>query len=205
MQYRPLAPGIEIYGRSAASVVAAFTYFQRVPAALFFENGIGEMEGDAINIAHDRWYPQANWLQAFEAIAQRVGAAALYKIGSRVPTTAQSDFPDWVVDLETAIQSIDFAYHRSHRKGGVVMYDPDTGTMLEGIGHYSVRSVPAERRIQVVCSNPYPCEFDRGLVTTMATRLDRGARISHDRTKPCRSDGADTCTYVIQSVPHIHA
>ena len=199
MQYKPIEPGIEIYGRSAASVVAAFTYFQRVPAELFYENGIGEVIGDAIHIPPDRWYPQASWLRAFEAIALRVGAAALYKIGSRVPVTAQNDFPAWVVDLETAIKSIDFAYHSSHRKDGVVMYDPHTGTMLEGIGHYGFHSDPDTRRILVVCSNPYPCEFDRGLVTTMATRFDRGARIFHDATQPCRANGADTCTYVIQS------
>jgi hypothetical protein len=186
---------IEIFGRSASSVVAAFKYFQDVPERLFLENGIGELLGDAIVIEPDRWYPQENWMRAFRAIAGRVGDATLFHIGSRVPASAP--FPSGIVDVEGALQAIDVAYHLCHRKGGRVMYDEASGTMLEGIGHYGARpSGPHE--VTCVCDNPYPCAFDQGLVTAMARKYERHATISHEPETPCRKLGADTCVYVVR-------
>ena len=41
-------------------------------------------------------------------------------------------FPPEINDVESAVRSIDIAFHLNQRKNGVVMYDPATGVMLEG-------------------------------------------------------------------------
>jgi hypothetical protein len=69
--------------------------------------------------------------------------------------------------------------------------------MLEGIGHYKMELVPNENRIIMICENPYPCEYDRGIITALANRFESLARTAHDSEAPCRKNGADSCTYVV--------
>jgi hypothetical protein len=45
-------------------------------------------------------------------------------------------FPETTKDLETAIKQMDMIYHKVHRKNGKIMFDSNSGLMLEGIGHY---------------------------------------------------------------------
>ena len=69
--------------------------------------------------------------------------------------------------------------------------------MIEGIGHYGYNKLPDTNMIISVCNNPYPCSFDRGIITEMARKFQPYATVSHDDSKPCRNKGADSCTYVI--------
>ncbi len=92
---------------------------------------------------------------------------------------------------------MDIAYHLNHRKNGAPMFDPATGTMLDGIGHYKTEFLEKERRAIVVCEEPYPCEFDRGLVAALAARFEPMAKTAHDNDAPCRKKGESSCTYVV--------
>jgi hypothetical protein len=51
----------------------------------------------------------------------------------------------------------------------------------------------------MVCTNPYPCEFDRGLIDATALRfLPSGVgdiRVTHEASDHCRKTGDDFCTY----------
>jgi hypothetical protein len=47
-----------------------------------------------------------------------------------------------------------------------------------------------------VCDNPYPCAFDRGIITAMAQGFELQAKVVHDDAKPCRKQGAESCTYI---------
>jgi hypothetical protein len=141
------------------------------------------------------WFPLEDWLAAYEGIANEIGVNSLFGIGKSIPENAT--FPPQVTDIHSALGSIDVAYHMNHRKNGVVMFNPETGAMLEGIGHYKYQPVANENRIVCVCENPYPCDFDRGLVSAMAVRFEPLARAAHDNEAPCRKNGADSCTYVV--------
>jgi hypothetical protein len=106
--------------------------------------------------------------------------------------------PPWVVDRDTAIKAIDIAYHLNHRKKGELLFDINTGTMTEGIGHYGYEQDRfGKNQIVSVSHNPYPCAFDHGIITAMAHKFQPAALIKHDDTKECRSNGAETCTYNI--------
>ena len=74
------------------------------------------------------------------------------------------------------------------------MFQPATGQKTKGIGSYGT-SDSGPRKITAVCENPYPCDFDRGLLSAVATRFERAARVTHDDAAPCRKTGANSCTY----------
>jgi hypothetical protein len=196
MQFRAFEPGVEVFGASVGAFVDAFKLFPSVVLKCLVKNGIGTMSAKGtVEIDKNRWYPQEKWLAAWEEIATTVGPRACYQIGRQVPKHAV--FPPTITEIHGAVASIDVAYHMNHRKGGKVMFDPATGQKAKGIGTYGYEATPGERRITSVCENPYPCDFDRGLVSEIVSKFEKNARVSHDDGAPCRTKGAASCTYVI--------
>jgi hypothetical protein len=195
MQFKPFEPGIEVYGASIDAVVDAFKLFPSIALKKLVNAGIGTMSGKDVVINRDAWYSQERWLSVFESVANDIGPRALMQIGQQVPKHAP--FPPTINDIHTAMGSMDAAYHMNHRKGGKVMFDPATGQMTPGIGNYGYTPVPRERRIISVVENPYPCDFDRGIMTSLASRFEKGSRVTHDDSAPCRKTGANSCKYII--------
>jgi hypothetical protein len=195
MQFKPLEPGVEVFGASVDAIVAAFKLFPSVALKRLVHHGVGSMKGTEVVIEREAWYPLEGWLAAYQNIAEQVGPRAVFQIGQHIPKHAV--FPPTVNDITSGVASIDVAYHMNHRKNGRVMFDPQTGQKLKGIGNYGFAPVAGERRIVSVCDNPYPCDFDRGILTAMAARFERQSRVSHDDKGPCRKNGADSCTYTV--------
>ena len=173
---------------------------------LSIANGLGSMEatGRRILAEHglpdpqpDQWYSQQAWLDAFRHISDKVGRNTLYKIGTSIPDNAE--FPPEIDDIFKALSAIDVAYHMNHRLKGKVLFDPNTGEMGEGIGHYFYQQL-GPQELEVRCDNPYPCDFDRGIVEQMAKRFKpEGAiiRLTHDEAKGCRKNGDAECAYIV--------
>lgn len=180
---------IEVSGRTALSVLEGMGGFREHALRILAEHGIPDPDPEA-------WVPQQAWLDAFRYIAERIGPNTLYAIGCSIPRNAR--FPEAIRSIDEALASIDVAYHMNHRRAGQVMYDPDTGRMTEGIGHYL-----AERRgprwIRVICHNPYPCHFDRGIVAAMAERHRPAdavlVRVETPEGSSCRRRGDEVCIY----------
>jgi hypothetical protein len=196
MEYVAFEPGIEVNGQTVNSVVEAFALFKKIPSDILLGLGIGRPGPDGlVSMLPDEWFSHEKWLEAFKAIGQAVGSGAIYGIGMKIPECAI--FPTWVNDVHSAVKSVDFAYHMNHRKGGKVMFDPDTGVIAEGIGHYGYTPIAGEKRILSTCNNPYPCDLDKGILTTMARRFAPDAWVDHVEPDVCRKKGHDACTYLI--------
>lgn len=195
MQFQPFEKGIEVNGQTVYAIVDGFKAFKSLASNYLLEQNIGKKDPGGIIINPDAWYSQEAWLKAFENIAKKVGDSTLIQIGQSIPKNAK--FPPWVVDIESAIKSIDIAYHMNHRKNNKELFDPNSGRMTEGIGHYGFERVPGKNLIISVCENPYPCAFDKGIITTMAKKFELRANVMHDDAKPCRKNGADSCTYIV--------
>lgn len=196
MQFKPFEEGIEVSGENIGATLDGFKNYPSVAMKHLVKHGIVKSKpGEVPEIDRNIWYPLKEWLAAYEGIANEVGFNSLYSIGRTVPENAV--FPPQIKDVNAAIASIDVAYHMNHRKNGAVMFDPATGMMLEGIGHYGYEPILGENRIVCVCENPYPCDFDRGIIAAMASRFEPGARTVHDSEAPCRKKGADSCTYIV--------
>ncbi len=135
------------------------------------------------NLQADQWYPQQLWLDAFRDIASGTINAMLDLVSIGMKINERAHFPPDINSIESALQSIDVAYHMNHHGGE--------------IGSYQYIRVSGTQ-IDLVCRNPYPCDFDYGLIygTVQRFRLPRTPFVvEHDGTAPCRKRGADSCTY----------
>ncbi len=196
MEFQAFQPGIEVYGVSIHAIVDAFKLFPSIALKRLAAHGIGTVRGRGdVEIDTDAWYPQQAWLDAFRDIATSVGTQALFQIGQHVPKHAV--FPPSITDIRSAVASIDIAYHMNHRKRGVPMFDPKTGIKREGIGHYGCDPIAGKNEIHSLCHNPYPCDFDHGILTAMAQRFEKRARVEHVDAAACRKKKGDSCSYVI--------
>ncbi len=191
-QFVAFEEGIEVNGQTIFSIVDAMAV-RFMTEKIFKEVGLpptSEIEGNPHG-----WYPQQRWLDAFRRIAEKIGHASLFAIGKKIPENAE--FPPDIDSVEKALASIDVAYHMNHRNSsGEVLFDPSTGKMLEGIGHYQYEKV-GENKAVLTCQNPYPCDFDRGIIKAMARRFEKNSRVDHMEGR-CRNAGADLCRYEVE-------
>lgn len=168
------SPSVEVNGETVLAVVAGMGLFQAKAHQILAEHGIEDPQPG-------RWYSQQAWLNAFKEISEQLGPSTLYQIGSKIPEKAQ--FPPDIQGVEAALASINQAYHMNHRGGE--------------IGHYQVDMLgPA--RAKVVCHNPYPSDFDRGLVEAVAKRFKPAGSfvaVDPDPAAPSRKAGGESCTF----------
>lgn len=191
-QFVAFNPKVEVNGETVLSVVDGMGAFRDRAYKFLESNGI-------VNPEAGKWYSQQAWLNAFKAIAQATGDYSLFNIGKKIPENAK--FPPEINSIEKALAAIDVAYHMNHRIDGKILFDPATGAMREGIGHYRSEKT-VEREIRMVCDNPYPSDFDRGIIEAMAQKFKpTGAGIvvvKLDDSRPTRKKGADSCTYIVR-------
>jgi hypothetical protein len=171
-QFIAFAPDVEVNGTTVLSIMAGMGESARpILAAHGFED-----------VQLDQWYSQQAWLDTFKEIAQLpTKMCDLVSIGMEIPQNAI--FPPGIDSIESALMSIDVAYHMNHRGGE--------------IGNYHA-SVVSDHQVDLVCRNPYPCDFDYGIIYGMSRRFcpkNMHAWVYHDNEAPCRQKGADSCTY----------
>lgn len=137
------------------------------------ENGIKEPDPDP-----NGWYELCDFLAVLEDVEQNTGENALTKVGQATP-----DFVDWPSDPETpheALPQITDVYEAEHRSA---------------TGSYDYQRT-GDKAAQITVDTPYPCAFDKGLITGTAEYFGASyARIDHVET--CRKDGADACVYEV--------
>lgn len=135
------------------------------------------------------------WLSTFDKVLADIGPNALFQVGQRVVTNPH--FSEGARGLEDALRQVDVAYHMSHRRDGVAMYNPTTGRMLEGIGHYVVQVRPDEKAIALTSDTPYPCPLEHGIVSSIAFRFEPRSIVTHEAPAQCRLKGGTRCTFLV--------
>ncbi len=175
-QFEQFAPNVEVNGETVLTTINSFPEFMRKIALKMLErHGIKNPEPG-------QWYSQKAWLGSFKEIAEKYGSNTLFEIGKAIPSNAR--FPTDIDDIEKALSSIDIAYHMNHRNGD--------------IGFYKLVKHDREKKILIMhCKNPYPCDFDRGIIVSMAIQFEPTAHVRLDTNKPSRKDGADDSWYIV--------
>jgi len=176
-----------VNGQTILSTVNAFKLAKQAAVKILADHGLSDVK-------EREWYPQQAWLDAFKEIAEKMGDVTLLQIGKKIPESAK--FPPEINDTHKALAAIDVAYHMNHGKNGVPLFDPRTGTMKEGIGHYKYER-SSEKEARVVCDNPYPDAFDRGIIQTMAEKFAKDVTVRIDESKGTRTKGRLSTTYII--------
>ena len=175
-QFQAYSPSVQVNGQTVLSVMTGMGAFAGTASDILARHGIKSPEAAG-------WYPQQAWLSAFQEIAKSIGPRTLNQIGKSIPNSAK--FPPGIDNVEKALASLDVAYHMNHRGGE--------------IGRYGFTKT-AERKGVMECRNPYPCDFDQGILEAIVRRfMPAGSvpTIRHDASKPCRAKQGDSCTYQI--------
>jgi hypothetical protein len=195
MQYRAFEPGIEILGAAVMATFGGFGPLRSIADRMLCRAGLVDCGAPGCaGVDVGTWYSQQAWLDVLREVDERFGTEVLFSIGAEIPNNAV--FPASAEDAHTAVMSIDIAYHLNHRKRGQIMYDAQTGKMLEGLGHYGYERL-GPTQILATCMTPYPCEFDLGIVATMVRRFEPLAIVEHVGSE-CRRHGAQACTYALR-------
>jgi hypothetical protein len=188
--------GIDVNSNAIKTALSGFDLFPSLMKKILLTHSILERDptGQLI-VPEDRWFSLDSWLSVFETIRREVGPNALVQLGTHILKNPK--FPSGIKDVDSALQSIDTAYHLSHRKSGILMLDASSGRMLEGIGHYRFhRPSSQEKRVEMVSDTPYPCEIDMGIVTGVAHRFAPRATVVH-ADRGCRRTGGVVCSYAV--------
>lgn len=187
--FKTFENGIQVNGQTINSVVDALSSIKFVVDRYFEESGLPK----AREINSEAWYDQQSWLNVFKMISEKIGDRSMKKIGNLIPENAK--FPPEVDSIEKGLGSIDVAYHMNHRNAsGQVLFD--NGQMYEGIGHYRFE-LTNENQGKLKCENPYHCDFDLGIIETMAKKFNPTAKVSHNG-EGCRKEGKKYCSYLVE-------
>lgn len=190
-QFKAFDPKIEVNGQTILSVIDGMGSFEKKGIEILAKHGIAAPKPN-------NWYSQQAWLNAFEEIYKDIGEGTLFQIGKSIPENA--DWPPEIDNIEKALASIDIAYHMNHRRNGKILFDPETKEMSEGIGHYHFEKT-GERSAKITCDNPYPAEFDKGIIEAVTRKFKPDdsllVKVNHSDSPNCRHKGGDTCIYEI--------
>ncbi len=175
-QFVSFDPNVKVRGKILLAYIAALGESAR---PLLEKHGFASVQPDA-------WYLLQSILDVFKEIYEKDFTAMLdlVHIGMEVPKHVL--WPPEIQTIEDALFSIDEAYHMNHKDGEIGTY----------------RTSQAKRReFQIFCENPYPCDFDYGLLYGIARRYlppDGHLIVEHDPDAPCRKHGEDSCTYSVR-------
>lgn len=174
---KTFSPNIQVVGATVLSLLNGLGPFKVTGEKILAVNGIADLKPDG-------WYPLQNWLNALKEIAKKMGISTLMAIGKMIPDNAQ--WPPQIDSIEKGLASIDVAYHMNHRGGDVGYYRFKKTGLQEG---------------KMVCKNPYPSDFDQGIIQAVARRFaapGTSPTVKLDESAPTRKKGADSCTYLIK-------
>ena len=172
-----IPPQVEVNGLIVQAVVEVMGAFRSVALRILEKNGITDPKAD-------NWYPLHSWLSSFDTIVRDVGPNTLHQIGRHVAMSGE--VPTELKSLHEVFGSLDETYYAQHRGGG-------------DIGHYHYIGT-GERSGTMVCTTPYPSEFDRGVITALAERFEPVSLVDVrlDQSTEARTAGGLSCTYLIK-------
>ena len=170
--------GVEVSGETVLAIIKGMGGFRKRLRHVLAEHGLDKPKPN-------HWYSQDELLGVFDAIAAGAGPFTIFNMGTRV--AEDTELPAGIDSVEKALAQMDAFYRGGHR-----------GEKVDG---YAFEKT-GENSGAIVCKTPYPCDFDRGLIETVAQRSrPRGSRnvtVEHDDSAACRKRGGDRCTYLVR-------
>lgn len=168
---------VKITGQTINSIKNAFV--SESLAAKFIVEAVGE------DIDPEKYYPAEGFLKALKNIGSTMNPAVLRNVGTKIIESAQ--WPQGLDSLTSGLASISVAYKMNH--------EPNNPTI---IGDYIYAKI-GEGEYTITCTNPYPCEFDEGIINGVARTFEKNVFVKH-MDGPCRKKGDDRCIYLIRKI-----
>lgn len=168
---------VEVNGQTVITIIKGLSEYLSQAEFILEKNNLQ-------NLDPNKWYYQQDWLNAFREISQIIGNEALFRIGLAIPNYAI--FPKKISRIESALKSINTAYHLNHRGGY--------------IGYYKFNKLK-DNQYQIICDNPYPPEFNRGIIEAISRKYinsDRDFSVDYnDKSKKFAEKGPVVFNVVI--------
>jgi hypothetical protein len=171
--FQSYAPGVQVIGESIMAVVEGMGAFKKRAFDILARHHID-------NPKPGNWYDLQSYLDAFKTISDELGPATLRAIGKKIPETAV--LPPDLDTIEKALTLMDEAYHMNYQGGE--------------IGHYAFEPI-GDKKGMMICSSPYPCSYDQGIIAGFMNRLKRNNEWPALKHAPggCRMTGSADCRY----------
>lgn len=165
----------EVIGNSLRALMESMSVMKVEAQRLLRAHGIADAQPG-------QWYPLLSVIRALDDVRTQVGPRTVRAIGHRVATYAL--VPTRPLLFTHLIAGSDSIYRSNHRGSwGLGGYHPMGGTA-------------ASARLR--CDNPYPCEFDQGLLEGFFERFTPPGsfrlRLLHE-PGGCRDQGGEACLY----------
>jgi len=173
-QYKAFDSNVKVRGKTLLSFVQSMGELKEVVEFYLENNGIDKIEAD-------NWYPIQNWLDTLQQISTKIGPSVIKRVGQEIPYNTK--WPSMIDSIDTALSLINSAYQQNRKNGT--------------IGNYKFQAF-GEKKGRMLCLNPYPCEFDKGLIEGTIRKFGGKLPIIKHESRSCRSRGADSCTYIIE-------
>lgn len=168
------SPDSTVSGGNILSMLAAMGPFRRRGEQILADHGIQGVEPEG-------WYPLAAYVGALDTIGEKMGPNTLYQIGRQIPNHVV--LPPGIDDFPKVLASFGMAFDMNHRGG------PPAGTTI-------TFQQQSDTRGDIVTGTPYPCDFDRGVITGFFQKLLASAvTVQRREDAPCKAHGGETCTY----------
>ncbi|ATB33795.1 hypothetical protein [Melittangium boletus] len=175
------ASDVEVLSLNVHSLLGAFNLQEGEVQRILASHGVMMEPGDVRS-----WFPLEAIIRSLEEIRVRIGTQTLRAIGHQVPRNTV--LPPHIESFVTILPLLNDTYRMNHRGEGDI-----------GGYHYQ----PLEKNSAWLrCDNPYPCEFDQGLLEAFHARFPPKSnafrlRIEHG-PEGCRATGAEACAYLLK-------
>lgn len=109
---------------------------------------------------------------------------------------------DNIHNFKEIIEAANIIYHTIYTYKGQSMYNPQTKEFTAGLGEYTVESFNENKKEMIIkASSPFPAKSDEGMFYGLFEKNKpaniKTFNIKLDNTKERRSNGADSCTYIV--------
>ncbi len=189
----------QVLGANLQTILDGFGSFTLLASKILLESGLGTIDDEGIGMVKidpAKWYSVPSLIRAWERIQSEFGEYTVKQAGLYIAKRAAQVGDTHFQSLDHAMMVMDAGYHINHAKNGVPMFNPQTGQITEGIGHYKLRAGTAKNQIVFDVDALYPCAFAAGIVEGVALMFDPKAKVTHD-PKNCRKKGVPFCTYSV--------
>jgi len=169
----PVSPDAAVRGGVIVSALAAMGPFRRRGEKALAEHGI-----DVVDV--EKWYPLGSYLEALEAIGERMGPNTLFQVGRQIPNHVA--LPPGPSSFASVLAAFETLYGSSHR--GV----PDGAITHELI---------SDRSGRIISATPYPSGLDRGVIVGLFLHL-LGVRVIVEEDGECGKEDRGCCAYLVK-------
>jgi hypothetical protein len=139
-------------------------------------------------IAPAQWYNFQSTLDSLKEMEEKFGHTEMRQVGEQA--AAAAPLPPEIDTLKACLLSLNTTLNRICRGGGAGGYEVSEQTEKAGATRYIV-----------TVTTPFPCSLTSGYLEGFAQRFKKGEvkeiLVRHDDERPCRRQGAESCTYII--------